>query len=468
MRTQVDDNILEDGKQASATVSRRLGEQLGSFVAPLLGELDALIDKRLVRNFLATLHVIIQFRNRAYGLLLSELGGYLLSADQAPAGTKRLSNLLRCTKWQHTLIEQFLWSQAQARVMRLAQEQAQAGEAADVLALWDHSEWEKPESLEAEGLCAVRSSKAARLKRIKPGYFNPPGGPGGKPIFVPGMHWLGVVLVGRSEKSGPPIVAKMHWWTTRGVHASVKRAEEEQLLRKCATEWGDTLVHVFDRGFAGGPWLQLAFTHLIRLVMRWPRSYTLMDEDGVQRKAWQITRGKRSWQHRELWDAKHRCYRNTGVVAARVRHPLYPAPLWLVVSRPGKAGKGREPWYLLTNEPVLTASDAWRVVFAYARRWQIEMSFRYGKSELAMESPRLWKWENRLKLLLMATLVYAFLLSLLDPAQELLRQWLLRWWCHRTGKRNREASVPLYRLRSAISRLWTDHHPPAPSLFFLT
>lgn len=92
------------------------------------------------------------------------------------------------------------------------------------------------------------------------------------------------------------------------------------------------------------------------------------------------------------------------------------------------------------------------------------MTFRYSKSEVAMESPRLWRWENRLKLLLMATRVYAFLLSLLDPSHELLRQWLLRWWCHRTGKRNREASVPLYRLRSAISRPWLDYRPPSPSL----
>jgi len=28
--------------------------------------------------------------------------------------------------------------------------------------------------------------------------------------------------------------------------------------------------------------------------------------------------------------------------------------------------------------------------------WQIETSFRYGKSELAMESPRLWSFENSL------------------------------------------------------------------------
>lgn len=70
------------------------------------------------------------------------------------------------------------------------------------------------------------------------------------------------------------------------------------------------------------------------------------------------------------------------------------------------------------------------------------MSWRYGKNELAMESPRLWTWERRLKLLLLATLAYAFLLSLLRPQHLVLRRWLLRYWCHRTGKRSREASTP--------------------------
>jgi len=458
MRTHQEDSILGMGIQASSAVSWQLAQQLARFVAPLLVELDTRIDKRLVRTLLATLGVIIQFRNRPHGLLLSELGAYLMSADQAPAGTKRLSNLLRCSKWQHTIIERYLWDRAKARV----EEFVQKGEETDILALWDESVVEKAESIKLEGLCAVRSSKAARLKRIKPGYFNPPGG---RPVFAPGMHWLSVLLIGRSEESGPPCVARMEWWTTRGEYASDKRSVQEQLLRECATEWGQWLLHIFDQGFAGGPWLQLAFSHSIRFVMRWRKSYTLIDEAGVEGKAWQITRGKRSLQQRDVWDAPHQCYRRMGVVAVRVRHPLYPAPLWLVVSRPGK---GREPWYLLTNEPVLTAADAWRVVFAYARRWQIEMSFRYGKSDLSMESPRLWKWENRLKLLMMATLVYAFLLSLLDPSLQPLREWLLRWWCHRNGKRNREASVPLYRLRSAISRLWLDYRyrPPLPSLLF--
>ena len=83
--------------------------------------------------------------------------------------------------------------------------------------------------------------------------------------------------------------------------------------------------------------------------------------------------------------------------------------LWLIVSRPGK---GRRPWYLLTNEPIATPDDAWTIVLAYARRWQVEMCYRACKTDLAMESPRLWYWHNRLKLLLMVSLVYSFLLSL--------------------------------------------------------
>ena len=79
-----------------------------------------------------------------------------------------------------------------------------------------------------------------------------------------------------------------------------------------------------------------------------------------------------------------------------------------------------------------------------------------------MESPRAWTWERREKLLLMVTLVYAFLLSLLEAALEVLREWLLRAWCHRTRKRSREVAAPLYRLRAALSRLLAAH--PASSL----
>jgi hypothetical protein len=429
-----------------------LSARLEAFLAPLLLRLDQVLDRRLVRTFAATIEVFLHERYRASGLLLSELGAFLASPAHAPAGTKRLSNLLRSPKWTFLLLEEWLWSGAERRLGELVCGDEEA------LLLWDSSVLEKPESIALEGLCAVRSSEAARLKHIKKGFYTPPGGP---PVFVPGMQWLCLLLVGRS---GPPTLASMQWWTTRGNQAQERRDVEGALLLRAAHRFGRAVLHVFDRGFAGAPWL----THLAQLdarfILRWNTAYYLQDWMGRHKKAWQLTCGKRSWQQRPLWDAKRREWRQTGVVAVRVRHPAYPGRLWLVVSRPGQ---GRSPWYLLTNEPVETAAAAWRIVFAYARRWQIEMAFRFTKSELALESPRLWSWGNRLKLLLMVSLVYAFLLSLLASELTDLREALLRGYCPRTGKRSREVSTPLYRLRQAIVFLFlslrTSLHPQLQS-----
>lgn len=85
------------------------------------------------------------------------------------------------------------------------------------------------------------------------------------------------------------------------------------------------------------------------------------------------------------------------------------------------------------------------------------MSLRFTKSEMAFESPQLLHWESRLKFLLIASLAYAFLLSLL-PHTDFLFQ-LLSTYCHTTGKWSRDVSTPLYRLRLALSRLWLTFRP---------
>jgi hypothetical protein len=54
------------------------------------------------------------------------------------------------------------------------------------------------------------------------------------------------------------------------------------------------------------------------------------------------------------------------------------------------------------------------------------MTYRYSKTELALESPRLWCWERRLKLLFLATLADAFRLSLLKSAGPQLPA--PNWW----------------------------------------
>src|SRR4051812_44233684 len=105
--------------QASALAADRLATHLVTFLAPLLRSLDQRLDRRLVSTFLATLIAIVEWRHRNHGLPLSELGAYLLSPEQAPAGTKRLSNLLRSPRWKATLLADWLWQQAEARVQAL-------------------------------------------------------------------------------------------------------------------------------------------------------------------------------------------------------------------------------------------------------------------------------------------------------------------------------------------------------------
>lgn len=424
--------------------TEELEHHLVEYLKPVLRGLNEKIDRRLVKTFLGLVMAIMEHRHRNNGLLLSELGGNLLGAESCRAGTKRISNLLSSGKWEAGEIEKFHWQQASRRVEEL-QEQGERP-----LVIWDESVLEKPESLEAERLCAVRSSKANRLKRIKPGFFNPPGG---RPICVPGFHWLKVLVIGHK---GPPTLAHMRWWTTRGEASSQKREEESEVFDHIDGLWGKEVIHVWDRGFAGAPWLTQAFVRGARFILRWPKNYGLLDEFEQLKNPGELSKAKRSWDHRLVWDARRRCERKVGIIAFPVFDRTHLQPLWLVVAR----RKGESPWYLLTSEPAHSPELAWKIVFAYARRWQIEMALRFNKSELAFESPRLLHWESRLKLLSIAGLVYSFLLSLLVPAFSDLRTWLLRTFCHRTGKRSQITPAPLYRLRLALSLLWLSHPPP--------
>jgi hypothetical protein len=428
--------------------SREMENECWEFLKPFLEAMHKKIDRRLVKTLLDLVVVILMHRHRNNGLLLSELGDDLLGGERGPAGVKRIASLLHSVKWQSAWILKYLWKRANAKVQDLVEQQK------EVYAIWDESVLEKSESLRAEGLCAVRSTKAARLKRIKPGYFNPPTG---RPIFVPGFNWLQLLVTGLQ---GAPVLAHLCWWTTRGEQASTKREEEGKILRKVARLWGRQVIHIWDRGFAGSPWTTLALDHQLRFILRWNKSYHLLGPDGRKHEVWKISRGKRSWEYRMVWDARRRCQRKTGILAFPVHLPDDDRSLFLVVSRPGY---GRKPWYIITTEPVFNSAQAWKIVFAYARRWQIEMSLRFTKSEMAFESPRLLYWESRMKFLLIASLAYAFLLSLLPNTSFLFH--LISTFCHRTGKWSQQISAPLYRLRLALSRLWLTFRPHSlPSL----
>jgi hypothetical protein len=348
---QEDDALFGSGISAAEAVSTHLHTRLLAFLSPLLFRLDAQVDLRLVRTLLSVVEAILVFRNRSSGLLLSELGGYLDTPQHAPAGTKRLSNLLRSSKWTSGLIADYLFEAAQNRKTQLGA----SGE--DVLLVWDESVEEKPESLFSEGLCPVRSSKAKRLTHIKPGFYQPPK----SPIFVPGIHWLSVLLMGRS---GPPTVCSQEWWSTRGAKSTTGWTVRVTVFLRCVQAFGGSVRHIFDRGMASRSWLEMLTRHKARFVLRWPKRYHLVDTKG-KRCAWRIATGKRTMDERWLREAHTGEMRKVGVLFVPVQHAEVESPLWLVVAR---TRKGREPWYLLTNDPIETVEDAWAVVLAYARR----------------------------------------------------------------------------------------------------
>src|SRR6266699_5703010 len=66
-------------------MAQGLTAQLAQFLFPLLVELDRVLDKRLVRTFLQTIAVILTFRDRANGLLLSEEGGLFALGRARPS-----------------------------------------------------------------------------------------------------------------------------------------------------------------------------------------------------------------------------------------------------------------------------------------------------------------------------------------------------------------------------------------------
>src|SRR5689334_19713921 len=147
MRVQYD--TLQKNEQDPQRASQELAQLLEGYLSPLLLVLDRLLDKRLVRTFVQCCVAILRFRNMKQGLLLSELGSYLEGyqglSESAPAGTKRISNLLRSLKWSAASIDQHLLNEAQKEVEKLKEQGKR------ILCIWDGSVLEKPESQKLEG-----------------------------------------------------------------------------------------------------------------------------------------------------------------------------------------------------------------------------------------------------------------------------------------------------------------------------
>jgi hypothetical protein len=273
------------------------------------------------------------------------MDGYRGFSVSAPAGTKRISNLLRSVKWTVLQIDQFLCQEAEKEVKALREQGKR------ILCIWDGSVLEKPESEEAEGLCPVVSSKAKRRNRSKKGkVFNfPPR----KAITVTGMQWTGVLIAGIE---GRVKVACMRWWTTKGSYATSLRTQEEEMLRQCVRQWGNSMLHIFDRGYVSAPWLHILEALHVKFVIRWKKGLYMVDAQGVEKKLWKIGYGKRYLAHKLIRDMHTGQKMSCDLWWAPVRHAECVHQMYVV-----KARVKKQIWYLLTNELVKTEEQAWEI-----------------------------------------------------------------------------------------------------------
>jgi Transposase DDE domain len=411
--------------------------QLEQYIQPILNQLTEQLDTRLVRTFLGVVQCLIRFRHNRQGLLLTQLGEYLLSPLQGPAGTKRISNLLRNQDWDHQLIEDCLLEKA------ITQAQHWRKEGKQVFALWDDSVVEKHETLKNKHLCAVRSSKAKRLTRIRPGFYQKCCQ---KTIHVAGLQWSAILL---TTLTNTPCLALFRFWTSRGKHATEQKIVHHKLLTTLKEKLADAITYVLDRGFGNSVFVGQLLGKQLHFLVRWRSSYQLVNAKGELKKAYLHSVGKKAMHQKEFTDRTTRNIYTLKLLYSTVTLPNLPeTKLTLLVCRRKRKG---QPWYLLTDHIIANEQQAWNMIAAYQKRWQIEECFRFSKSELAMESPRLWLWENRLKLMMMVALVYGFLLSILKLDTQKL---LLRFGSHRTGKRYKYVFVPLYRTRMALAFLF--------------
>ena len=419
-------------------------QRIKIFLEPFVQHLTMKMDVRLLRTFHDAFVGILAHRDRANCLLLSELGGYIAGFLHAPSGTKRLSNLFRSDKWSEKDVEAVRLKRTKEQVSLWHKEGRR------VLGFIDDSRIEKPESWFCEGLCAVYSSKAQRLTRIKPGYYRPPI----KRICVPGYEWTALMIGGLSLI---PMLGIMKWWTTRGEHKDSQDNVFYKLIKQIKFVFGSTLTLVLDRGFANLPTLDKLFKWQQSFIIRWKSANLLTlltTTEGGAKNTWRICFGKKGFDKRVFWDKERKQAHKLEIIYAPVCHPEYPdKPLNLIVVRQ-KTIKGQQPMYLLTDITVDSVGIAWEIFKSYIQRWDIEQAFRFNKSELGIQAIRLQDFENRLKMMALVTLIYEFLL-------QLWRNWhaaalgIMKKWCPRTDKRFDKYKLPLYRLRLAIVNCFT-------------
>jgi hypothetical protein len=97
---------------------------------------------------------------------------------------------------------------------------------------------------------------------------------------------MGLMLAGMS---GVPRFSSLQWWTTRGPCATSEREVARIMLWYAKRTWGRLLLHIFDQGFAGLPWLLVLVESQLRFLLRRIADYHLCDWAGHKNTPGRLT-----------------------------------------------------------------------------------------------------------------------------------------------------------------------------------
>ncbi len=144
-------------------------------------------------------------------------------------------------------------------------------------------------------------------------------------------------------------------------------------------------------GSGNSPWLIKLLHHQQRFLVRWRSSYKLLNEKGELKKTYLHSVGKKAPYERLMKDTKTGSKLLVKLLFVPVRlADLADRPLTLLVCR---QKRGRQPWYLLTNQPVTSEQQAWDLVLAYQRRWQSRSHEIYVNRPSASTKAN-WPWSR--------------------------------------------------------------------------
>lgn len=405
-------------------VRQVLGEGFGAFTGPLLERLAADLDRRLVRSVEQALHAILVHPRPDQALMLTTF------AEQGPHRPRLLHTVKRFFRLVHhpNLSAQTLRDWLLERGTR---EWSPAG---DHLVLVDGSEVVKPYAERMEHLCRVRNP----LEKT------------GGPKTVPG-YWL-LLAVRTTLGKGMAQVLDWQVWSTLAPDFRSQNLIEERFLERLSARVGRRAVLVMDRGLGRFALLGKLANWRARFVARLSigRDFAV-DEAGMVHLRLLAYALPLPFE-RIVRDPGDRRDKVARFGFRTVRRPEIPGALTLVVQ--WLEGL-EEPWLLLTNEPVRTEAQAWRIVEIYWRRMAIEETLRYLKGEVGLQSFRVRAFAAIERLVAFAMVVYAFLIELLETGGPLVGALcrLTRW----LGLKTEHTTA--YKLKWALSRLLAYQAP---------